>query len=280
MRSDRQAKGKSPLYMHQQYDVHCFTMTNLDWNPLSKVRNAGIKALNNRGIIPHTIILIFGHGLDLDPEILKSKKGINKGINWVLTELKNAVISKRNLMPAKAVPQFDTRFLIIRQLPRPLPSEDGNLFKTNRRKFNQALEKVSKLLEMTILEANDITSAANPAVFNPQDKLTQKGLEIFWGSVDTAFQFLDEKSMTKTPVKKVTASEGCPQNFKVEIDNTAASQMKKTPEDDPEQYDQYFTRGRGQGRYFRSTRGHQQRAYGRYNGRRFFKNWRYNSKMY
>lgn len=209
--------------MNDEYDLRCLPTTSLEWNNLSKLRNRVVRALNSKAVIPHTILIILGAGLDLEEVVKKSKKAITRGLSWVFAEIQGILLNRRRQLPLKCVPEFQTRILATRQLARRM--ELGNQYKSDCRCFNSALEKVCKNFGLGILEANDITSSRKGDIFKGNFHLTNHSYEVFWRSVDQALKSLD-KSNADNPEKGGAIPKF--ENF------TVKKEVNLNPEDDSE----------------------------------------------
>lgn len=269
--------ANDPWHIFENYDVYMHPLPNGEGNQISKIRNNFANALMLRCTIPHTVVITLANGLDFNHTELQSKKGITKALNWLLTELKTLVIERVKQFPSKAIPQFKTRFLITRQLPK--PASAGQEFKSDRRRFNQSLEKVVDSLELEILEANAITSDSKTGYFKNNLKLTSRGLEVFWKSVNSAIASIDTKKKTLKVVSQ--ASEVTAQERQEEQENNTTTPTTNNYNDAGRQVqniEEYFTRPRGRGRFFNHRRGHH-RGHNRGRGRgfntNFYRNWKY-----
>lgn len=259
---------------------------SLEWNQFSRLRNRLQRALQDNLVIPHTIVIILGNGMDLEGNLLKSKKALNKALYWLFSELKALIHLRREQFPFRARPLQDTRFLIVRQLPKPLGNTDDN-FKANRRKFNDAVQKMALKLEMSMLEANDITSTSNDTIFTRQNKLSPAGFKIFWRSIDKAITLLDkdkaQKDLGITDSKAVKGnSELSKASTQVFTDTDQAPSSDISPAGSERQNQQphrgrkTFYRGRGTFHYGRAQRGFYHRGfYNRGRGFIYYRNNQY-----
>lgn len=175
-----------PLHLHDFYEVAYHGGTSYDSNCLSKLRNAFVNAMVSKTRMPHTVIILFGDST-FTKDFMIVQEGVNTMINWIFTEVNRIIFHRKQQLPVKALPSYQTRVLAIGLLPTSNPRKQRK-----RDIFNDALAEIScakgiKMLLCNAVQPNDPTS------FDQRGIITSAGFTKFWKEISEAINIIDSR---------------------------------------------------------------------------------------
>lgn len=218
------------LFIHQDFHSEAFhdsevrkTLNNI----IRKVRNNLIFAFNRYpNMLPEYIIIVLNNHYMHDEVFVDFElKGILKK---VFNEVNRLISVRRDQLPKPCITKA-TEVFVTRPLPKPAFSlQKDYKFKAVRRKVNGMLDALSRTLNFTLLNVDEIT-CSQKALFTDEGKLSDFGRERFWVSISEFIRKREEK--IAQAINKATVRS-----------SAVATQTD-------EQIDEYHTAGRGQTRY-------------------------------
>ena len=127
--------------MFKQYDVSTFFPPlgyRQDHNPMSRLRNILVEALNEKVKLPAIIVISLDHTF---LEAFDDKKECKRIIAWLMREFKRAIKTRKDQLPEKAFDNKGPKFLWLKTLPV-IKNLETNLKSNHKRRiFNKCLDQ-------------------------------------------------------------------------------------------------------------------------------------------
>ena len=189
--------------MFSNYNVSTFTCGEKQLrNPMVRVVNCVVEALNKYNVLPRFIIVLLDW--DLVRFINYSDKGISKMlgmcVEWLVAELQNAVSIKKEDMRSKrpgSVVSLEPKFIWVKMIDR--PGKHLAKYMENREKFNGVLEEtLFKTKQMYIMDID--RKSLDRSSFDIGGSLSTRGKGNFWGQFDRTLKKFDKQEITLRPM--------------------------------------------------------------------------------
>lgn len=180
------SEGGALIHLHDFYDVSYHGGSQYENNCLLKLRNALLSAFTTKDKIPHTIIIMFGDGT-FTRDFMMIEDGNEKMLNWIFTEVTRMVFHRKQQLPNRAIPSFNTRLMTVGLLP--VSNERKQL---KRGKFNTALINVAAAKGVKFIFSNAVLPTDHSS-FDMRGNITGAGLAKYWKEISEAVNIIDSK---------------------------------------------------------------------------------------
>lgn len=186
------------LYMDKHYAVRIVSPGMYNHaNVPSLILNSLVETLNLYAKIPHTMVMVIN-----DRRFWNNKVLLAKEMAWIIKkfwkEFNKIIDARKYALDTKAVNWDYPRVFLTRPLPLPsnLSTQDYPTgFRSNRRKYNRILDKVSSSTngKLHIMNLASFTSQNKNKLFNLDGSVSEKGYEQFWIEISDAIQKDDDQ---------------------------------------------------------------------------------------
>ena len=192
-------------YLSNNYDIDVYSNDDegLSKLVLSRLRNTVARGLNDNKLLPKFILLVVEadiiRAVKQEDDVIETYRGC---IDWLMKEVHDLIMERKSVLPVRAkrylYPQI---FWIGLPLHKLFKESDNN----QRSKFNLCLMQATNAYnEMKCIKMRKKWTFEDENLFDDvKSKYTTTGMATYWGSIDEAVQFWEnrrkKKIFTKNP---------------------------------------------------------------------------------
>lgn len=191
------------LYIHDRFDVvihHDEKDTALNF--IRQVRNNLAQLLQTHAKLPHLILILLSNE-NLDDHAFATTQ-LERMILWLLSEVEAMIKLRISQLPEKCKTPGEPAVYILKMLPRLERSPQSEMFKSLRRKINNAIPAVANKFQFGFINAYEVNTSSGLYFDATGSRLTSMGIVQLWKSISTTIQEIMEEKRAK--IKPLTFS--------------------------------------------------------------------------
>ena len=192
-------------YVHDTLEINGYVnneYNSLDRSILSRMQNMLVNAITEQKLFPRFILIVMDNDImkSLNEDVTKSQSNLEKVMNWLMNEHSRIVETYKEHLQQKAKKDFYPYFIWI-QAPTHVNFRDN----AERERFNQVIERVSKLHDNTaVLALKKIWDPQNKSLYlERENRYTTDGLRFYWEAVDKTVKYADTILFKKLQAQKL-----------------------------------------------------------------------------
>lgn len=207
--------SKPRLYIHDYYDViPFFDDSQANNNFLWQIQNNLAHLLKVHYKLPEKIVIILNNSI-LDDTAFATTQ-LAAILQWLFKEIEAAINLRRKHLPIRCLKKNEPSVYLIKMLPRATRAEDGDMFKSIRRKVNNQIPLITEKFEYGFINVCKITTS-NSLMYDRSGKaLAPAGMVQFWDSISHTIKEINEEKGSKSKASNPSIQEKSKQQVKTQ----------------------------------------------------------------
>ena len=189
------SKNREIPYLYEYFDVHSFypilgdRLNRSGGNPIIRMYNSFMEAINTFNKLPKYIIVVFDYNFIKEVD---TKQDIDLMLLWLMKEIMKNIEIRKDQLPKKAIDPVSPKLVFTKMLPMSQQMDQTNQFKAKRRLFNKSLEEiVSRIKQIACLNIDAIIPFKREHYSLTTGLLSEIGYQIFWEQLNLLMRKLD-----------------------------------------------------------------------------------------
>ena len=197
----KNAVRKTELYMKRSYDISCFAKKSHESNirnVIARVKFQLVKALDTECLLPKSILVILDDDIirrveaKCDEDNLENMSTIFSCVmKHLINQFRKLIESRKDQLPEKSISKI---YPTIYWVESPQHCNFNN--NLSRRKMNSAIQAECSILDNSkIMRMKKVWNSDDEhAYLASHSRFTSDGIFKYWGSIDNALEFNDNKN--------------------------------------------------------------------------------------
>lgn len=194
-----EGREKAPFF--DKCDVELFTSNHP--NPLLRINESFMKAINTKGYLPALIVLLLDEDIFMKPELYLPSE-IEAHLRWIFDNINQTLKLRHRSMPLRCFLQGEPHVYVVKALPHSDIGQDPKimLFQDRHDKYNNLLQAIGRCYAIGTINIHTI-HADDARCFKQDDgsKLDAKGFYRLWrellGTMNDIIREMDKEKRRK-----------------------------------------------------------------------------------